>query len=166
MLNHKYSSVNKQALSSLWRQHFFMDCGGVPNVVSTECPHESLRTLRDLQPCPPLSSYPSSPVAHKSEFHNSLGEKKIFLFDNLIAQTNHAADTGHSSGGGLTKSGACSCRGLSQTRRSGTGLRFHMECTIKALCVVSVCQATQNPVYQTHESWPQMKNRRQSGHMI
>lgn len=52
-------------------------------------------------PSPLRSPASSIAVANNSEFHNSSRKatirEKSFLFDNLIVQTNHLADTGHSS---------------------------------------------------------------------
>lgn len=52
-------------------------------------------------PSPLRSPASSTAVANNSEFHNSSRKgtirEKSFLFDNLIVQTNHLVDTGHSS---------------------------------------------------------------------
>lgn len=52
-------------------------------------------------PSPLRSPASSIAVANNSEFHNSSRKgtirEKSFLFDNLIVQTNHLVDTGHSS---------------------------------------------------------------------
>lgn len=61
----------------------------------------AMRTLSDLRPRPGEALQSSLQVANNSEFHNSSRKGTIrgksFLFDNLIVQTNHLVDTGHSS---------------------------------------------------------------------